>query len=93
MHPFLFAVILAAPLAIAEAQPASPPAEPEPVEATTIRVVPLTYARAGELAHTLSLIFPHLRVIPYRPTNSLIIAGPRGAVEDLIGIIGPANRD
>jgi type II secretory pathway component GspD/PulD (secretin) len=96
MHPLLLAGVLAslvAPLAVAEAPPTSPPAVREPVEATTTKVVPLAYARASELAHTLALVFPHVRVVPYHPTNSLIISGPRASVEELIDIIGPANRD
>jgi hypothetical protein len=96
MHPFLLAIILAAPvtpLAVVEAQSTSPPAVREPAEATTIRVVPLTYARAGELAHTLSLVFPHVRVVPYHPANSLIISGPRASVAELISIIKPVNPD
>ena len=89
------AAILAAcaiPL-VAEAQP--PPLRPcEPVEAVTIEVVPLTYARAGELAYTLSLVrLPRVRIVPYYATNSLIISGPRASVEQLINVIKPSKRD
>ena len=93
-----FAVVLAlsltvAPLA-AKAQPAPLKGACEPVEATIIEVVPLTYARAGELAFTLSLIaLPRVRIVPYNPTNSLIISGPRTSVEQLINIIKPSNRE
>ena len=91
------AVILTAcaiPL-VAEAQPTPPPTGPcEPVEAVTIEVVPLTYARAGELAYTLSLVaLPRVRIVPYYETNSLIIAGPRTSVERLINIIKPSKPD
>jgi len=98
MHLFKLAVILtgfAAPL-VAEAQPTPVPGarEPEPVEATIIEVVPLTYARAGELAYTLSLVAPaRVRIVPYYPTNSVIISGPRTSVEQLIDIIKPSKRD
>ena len=62
----------------AEAQ-TTPPSRPcEPVEAVTIDVVPLTYARAGELACTLSLVAaPSVRLVPYNPTHILIISGLR----------------
>jgi type II secretory pathway component GspD/PulD (secretin) len=54
------------------------PGRPVPSEAFTIKVVPLDYARAGELAYTLSSIAPpSVRVVPYNPTNSLIISGIR----------------
>jgi type II secretory pathway component GspD/PulD (secretin) len=59
-----------------------------------IKVVPLAYARAGELAYTLSLVAPPpLRIVPYYPTNSLVISGPPAAVEQLIDIIKPSPRD
>jgi type II secretory pathway component GspD/PulD (secretin) len=90
------AAILAAfaiPL-VAEAQPTPPTAPCESVEAVTIKVVPLTYARAGELAYTLSLVaLPRVRIVPYYSTNSLIISGPRTSVEQLLNIIKPSNRD
>ena len=57
-------------------------------EAMTIKVVPLTYARAGELAYTLSRVAPPwVRIVPYYPTNSLIISGPPAAVEELLNIV------
>jgi len=96
MHLFRLAVILtgfATPL-VSEAQPTPLPGAREPVEAAIIEVVPLTYARAGELAYTLSLIgLPRVRIVPYNPTNSLIISGPRTSVEQLIDIIKPSKRD
>ena len=96
MHLFKLAVSLtgfAVPL-VAEAQPIPVPEAREPVEATIIEVVPLTYARAGELAYALSLIaLPRVRIVPYNPTNSLIISGPRTSVEQLIDIIKPSKRD
>ncbi len=59
-----------------------------PSEAFTIKVVPLDYAQAGELADTLSWIAPpSVRVVPYYPTNSLIISGHPAAVEALIQLI------
>jgi type II secretory pathway component GspD/PulD (secretin) len=63
-------------------------------EAMTVKVVPLTYARAGEVAYTLSWVAPPwVRIVPYYPTNSLIISGPPSAVEKLIDIIKPSARD
>ena len=42
----------------------------------TIKVVPLTYARAGEVAYAPSWVAPpSVRIVPYYPTNSLIISG------------------
>lgn len=55
--------------------------------AVRIEVVRLNYARAGELAYTLSRVAPWLRIVPYYPTNSLIISGDPAAVEELVGII------
>ena len=96
MQLFGLAVILTAcaiPL-VAEAQPTPPTGPCEPVEAVTIEVVPLTYARAGELAYTLSLVaLPRVRIVPYYATNSLIISGPRTSVEQLINIIKPSKPD
>jgi general secretion pathway protein D len=61
------------------------PAERVVNEAFTIKVVPLTYARAGEVAYTLSWVAPpSVRIVPYYPTNSLIISGHPAAVERLI---------
>jgi type II secretory pathway component GspD/PulD (secretin) len=95
MHLFRLAVILAAlaaPVVVA-GQPTSPSGACEG-EAMIIKVVPLTYARAGELAYTLSLVAPpRVRIVPYYPTNSLVIAGPSVAVEELIDIIKPSARD
>src|SRR5215470_10451615 len=55
---------------------------------TTIEVVPLNYARADEVAYTLSWIAPPgVRIVPYPPTNSLLISGNPEAVEQLIGIL------
>ena len=53
-----------------------------------IKVVPLTYARADELAYTLSMVAPPwVRIVPYYAGNSLIISGPAAAVEELLDII------
>ncbi len=57
-------------------------------EAFTIKVVPLTYARAGEVAYTLSWVAPpSVRIVPYYPTNSLVISGHPAAVEGVIDLI------
>jgi type II secretory pathway component GspD/PulD (secretin) len=51
-------------------------------------VVRLTYAGADEVAYTLSLAAPPwVRIVPYYPTNSVIISGPPLAVEEVINII------
>jgi type II/III secretion system protein len=51
-------------------------------------VVRLNYARAGELAYTLSWVAPpSVQIVPNYPTNSLIISGHPAAVEELLGII------
>ena len=58
------------------------------VGAVTVKVVPLTYAQAGELAYTLSWVAPPwVRIVPHYPINSLIISGPPAAVEELVDII------
>ena len=60
------------------------PAKP----ATTIEVVPLDYAKAEEVAYTLSGIAPPgVRVIPYVPTNSLLIAGQPEAVGQFLSVL------
>jgi general secretion pathway protein D len=64
------------------------PVDRVPFDAFTIKVVPLDYARVGELAYTLAWIAaPSVRVIPYYPTNSLIISGHPAAVEALVHLI------
>jgi type II secretory pathway component GspD/PulD (secretin) len=50
-----------------------------------IEVVPLQYAKAEEVADTLAWITPPgVRIVPYLPTNSLIISGDAEAVKQLI---------
>ena len=64
------------------------PAERVVSEVFTIKVVPLTYARAGEVAYALSWVAPpSVRIVPYYPTNSVIISGHPAAVEGLIDLI------
>jgi general secretion pathway protein D len=64
------------------------PAEQVAHEAVRIQVIPLTYARAAEVAHTLSRVAPPwVRIVPYYPTNSVIISGHPAAVEALVEII------
>jgi type II secretory pathway component GspD/PulD (secretin) len=64
------------------------PAERVADEPFTVKVVPLNYARAGELAYTLSRVAPpSIRIIPHYPTNSLIISGHPAAVEELVNVI------
>src|SRR6266849_5328724 len=70
------------------------PAEKATQLATIIEVVPLKYARADEVADTLSwLAPPGVRIVPYYPTNSLIISGNPEAVKELLGILrGKAKK-
>jgi len=64
------------------------PAEKATQLATILEVVPLKYARADEVADTLSwLAPPGVRIVPYYPTNSLIISGNPEAVKELLGIL------
>ena len=64
------------------------PAEPTAREAVRIEVVPLNYARAAELAYTLSMVAPPwVRIVPDYATNSLIISGHPAAVEELVDLI------
>jgi type II secretory pathway component GspD/PulD (secretin) len=53
-----------------------------------IEVVPLDYAEAGEVAYTLASLGPEgVRIVPYYPTNSLILYGDPQAVKALIWVI------
>jgi general secretion pathway protein D len=64
------------------------PAERLAPEAITVKLVTLDHALAGEVAYTLWWVAPPgVRIVPYYPTNSLIISGPPAAVEKVIGII------
>jgi general secretion pathway protein D len=64
------------------------PAERLAPEAVIVKLVTLEYALAGEVAYTLWWVAPPgVRIVPYYPTNSLIISGPPAAVEKLIDII------
>jgi len=70
------------------------PAEKAAQADTTIEVVPLKYARAAEVAETLSWIAPlGVRVVPYYPTNSLIISGHPQAVEELTEILRGQEKE
>src|SRR5262245_11973411 len=69
------------------------PADQAPQPATTIEVVPLDYARAEEVADTLSwLAPPGVQVIPYAPTNSLLIAGQPEAVAQFLSVLGRKEK-
>ena len=64
------------------------PAERVAREAFIVKVVRLNYARADEMAYTLAWVAPpSVQIVPYYPTNSLIISGHPAAVEELVGII------
>jgi hypothetical protein len=78
MRLFGLAVILTAvatPL-VAAGQPTTQPGACEPTEAMIIKVMPLTYARSGELAHTLSWIAPpRVRIVPHYPPTAWSFPG------------------
>lgn len=46
-------------------------------------VIHLKYANAEELARVLRELLPGVRVVAYPPTNSLLIAGDRAALDEL----------
>jgi hypothetical protein len=53
------------------------PAERLAPELVTVRLVTLEYALAGEVAYALWWVAPpEVRIVPYYPTNNLIISGP-----------------
>jgi hypothetical protein len=61
-------------------------------QADHLEVVPLGYAGAGELAYTLfQLAAEGVRIVPYYPTNSLILYGNPEAVRALIQVIIPGR--
>ncbi|MCS6926803.1 MAG: hypothetical protein NZ578_12960 [Candidatus Binatia bacterium] len=64
------------------------PAEQAALQESRIEVVPLRYAKAEEVAYTLNWAVPYgVRVVPYWPTNSLILAGDPALVEALLRIL------
>lgn len=70
------------------------PAEKVTPVATTIEVVSLKYAKADEVAYSLSCIAPPgVRIIPYYPTNSLIISGNPEVVEELMGALREKKKE
>jgi type II secretory pathway component GspD/PulD (secretin) len=53
-----------------------------------VRVVPLTYADAAEVASTLAWVAPRgVRIAPHLATNSVVIAGDSAAVEQIVKAI------
>jgi len=69
------------------------PTEQAAQEPFVIEVVPLQYARADEVAATLAGISPPgVRIIPYPPTNSVIIAGAPETVHGLVGVLKETGR-
>jgi len=55
---------------------------------TVIEVIPLKYAKAEEVADTLAWVAPSgVRIVPYFPTNSLILSGDPKAVEQVIEVL------
>lgn len=64
------------------------PGEQAALRETRIEVVPLHYAKAEEVAYALSWVAPYgVRVVPYLPTNSLILAGDPDAIEALLRVL------
>jgi type II secretory pathway component GspD/PulD (secretin) len=53
-----------------------------------VRVVSLKYANADEVAFTSSRVAPPgVRIVPYRPTNSVLISGPAPSVGEMVDVI------
>lgn len=53
-----------------------------------VRVIRLTYVDAGAVAFTLGWVAPPgVRVVPFYPTNSVVIAGHAAGVEQMLGIL------
>jgi type II secretory pathway component GspD/PulD (secretin) len=53
-----------------------------------VRVVRLTYVDAEDVAWTLSWAAPPgVRIVPFHPTNSVVVSGPEAAVEQMVDII------
>jgi type II secretory pathway component GspD/PulD (secretin) len=75
-------------LHLAQAQTAGTPREP-----IVVQVIQLDHADANQLAATLSpLLSKHGSIVPYVPTNTLIIRDRKSIVENLVRIIkGPAD--
>jgi hypothetical protein len=69
------------------AQPAAPESESEAAAAEsawTFVVIKLQYADAEHVASVLrELLPPTVRVVPYRPTNSVLISGEPAVIEDI----------
>ena len=62
--------------------------------ARVIEVVPLQYAKAEEVADTLAWIAPPgVRIVPYVPTNSLIISGGAETVKQLIDTLNGTRNE
>jgi general secretion pathway protein D len=69
------------------------PTEQAVQEPIVIEVVPLQYAKAEEVAATLAEISPPgVRIVPYPPTNSVIISGAPAAVYGLVGVLKGTRR-
>lgn len=52
-----------------------------------VEVIRLTYASAGEVALTLSWVAPPgVRVVPFYPTNSVVISGHAAGVEQMLDL-------
>jgi general secretion pathway protein D len=63
--------------------PAQPTGAP-----VVVRVVRLTYVDAADVAWTLSWAAPPgVRIVPFHPTNSVVISGPEDAVERMVDVI------
>jgi type II secretory pathway component GspD/PulD (secretin) len=53
-----------------------------------VREVRLTYVDAEDVAWTLSWAAPPgVRIVPFHPTNSVVISGPEDAVERMVDVI------
>src|SRR5262249_15472160 len=53
-----------------------------------VKLISLKYANAGEVAFTLSRVAPPgVRIVPFYPTNSIVISGHAAAVDQMVDII------
>jgi type II secretory pathway component GspD/PulD (secretin) len=59
-----------------------------------IEVVPLQYAKAEEVAYAFAWIAPPgVRIVPYPPTNSLLISGDPIAVEEMVSVLKGQKKE
>lgn len=83
MYPGLYSIMV---MVLCTAGAAAEPPEPatSPDAAWRVKVIELQYADAFEVARALSQVLPpEIRIVPYGPTNSLLIGGPAAVLESV----------